>query len=123
MRSLHIEVGKVEDTLKEQMMRRIDLPESKKIYGKRMHIVEPVFEKIRHNRGMDHFLLRGKAKVNIQWLLYCAVHNIEKWAKTAGAELSSRIFSHILAKSALMSLRIVLHRSTSPSGSKQLQLV
>jgi len=27
---------------------------------------------------MDRFTLRGKGKVNIQWLLYCIVHNIEK---------------------------------------------
>ena len=26
----------------------------------------------------DRFTLRGKIKVNIQWLMYCLVHNIEK---------------------------------------------
>lgn len=82
-RTLLFPVGKVEETLKEKMMRKIDLPESKRIYGKRMHIVEPVFGNIRHNKGMSRFMLRGKAKVNAQWLLYCAVHNIEKWAKNA----------------------------------------
>ena len=29
---------------------------------------------------MDRFTLRGKIKVNIQWLLYCMVHNIGKIA-------------------------------------------
>ena len=29
---------------------------------------------------MDRLSLRGKIKVNIQWLLYCMVHNIEKVA-------------------------------------------
>ncbi len=35
----------------------------------------------RHHSGMqamDRFTLRGRIKVNIQWLLYCLVHNIEK---------------------------------------------
>ncbi|MCK4339796.1 MAG: transposase [Candidatus Cloacimonetes bacterium] len=27
---------------------------------------------------MDYLTLRGKVKVNIQWLLYCIVHNIGK---------------------------------------------
>jgi hypothetical protein len=27
---------------------------------------------------MDRFTLRGQIKVNIQWMLYCLVHNIEK---------------------------------------------
>ena len=27
---------------------------------------------------MDRFTLRGRIKVNIQWMLYCLVHNIEK---------------------------------------------
>jgi hypothetical protein len=29
-------------------------------------------------KGMDRFSLRTKVKVNIQWLLYCMVHNIGK---------------------------------------------
>jgi hypothetical protein len=27
---------------------------------------------------MERFTMRGKKKVNGQWLLYCLVHNIEK---------------------------------------------
>jgi len=37
-----------------------------------------VFANIRINKRLDRFTLRGKIKVNIQWLLYCLVHNIEK---------------------------------------------
>lgn len=44
----------------------------------RMGIVEPVFANVRHMMGLDRFTLRGKAKVNIQWLLYAVVHNIHK---------------------------------------------
>jgi hypothetical protein len=29
-------------------------------------------------KRLDRFTLRGKIKVNIQWLMFCLVHNIEK---------------------------------------------
>ena len=45
-----------------------------------MGIVEPVFADVQTQKKMDHFTLRGRMKVNIQWLLYCIVHNIEKVA-------------------------------------------
>lgn len=61
------------------MREKIDSPEGRKIYGKRLgNIIEPVFANIRACKGMDRFTLRGKIKVNIQWLLYYIVHNIEK---------------------------------------------
>jgi hypothetical protein len=43
-----------------------------------MATVEPVFADIRSNLGLDRFSLRSKRKVNIQWLLYCTVHNLLK---------------------------------------------
>ena len=43
-----------------------------------MKIIEPVFANIRIQKRMDYLTLRGKVKVNIQWLLYCIVHNIGK---------------------------------------------
>jgi len=33
---------------------------------------------IRARKKMAKFTLRGKVKVNIQWMLYCVVGNIEK---------------------------------------------
>ena len=62
----------------DEMREKIDTPEGRKIYGKRIGIVEPVFGNIRSCKRMDRFTLRGKVKVNIQWKLYCLVHNIEK---------------------------------------------
>lgn len=62
----------------EKMREKIDSKEGRKIYSKRMSIIEPVFGNIRFNKGLDYFSLRTKAKVNIQWLLWCMVHNIEK---------------------------------------------
>ncbi len=52
--------------------------EGGEIYHQRIGIVEPVFANIRAVKGLDRFTLRGKLKVNIQWMLYCVVHNIGK---------------------------------------------
>jgi Transposase DDE domain len=60
------------------MVDRIETPLGRKIYPLRLPIVEPVFANIRSNKKLDRFTLRGKDKVNIQWLIYCLVHNIEK---------------------------------------------
>ena len=48
------------------------------IYHQRIGIAEPVFANIRAVKRLDRFTLRGKIKVNIQWVLYCMVHNIGK---------------------------------------------
>ena len=64
----------------QQMIEKIDTPEGKQQYSRRLAIVEPVFANIRTQKGLDHFTLRGKEKVDIQWTLYAMVHNIEKIA-------------------------------------------
>ena len=66
--------------ISQAMVGKIETPKGRKIYPQRIGIVEPVFANIRVHKGMDKFSLRGKIKVNIQWLLYCMVHNIEKIA-------------------------------------------
>ncbi len=65
-------------TRSQQMIAKIDNEQGRKQYSRRLAIVEPVFANIRTQKGLDHFTLRGKKKVNIQWLLYGMVHNIEK---------------------------------------------
>jgi transposase len=79
-KSLALPVGAQPATLTAQMRRKIDQPEARRIYARRLAIVEPVFANLRSNKRLDRFTYRGKAKVNIQWLLYCLVHNIEKIA-------------------------------------------
>ena len=64
--------------LVQQMKVKIDTPEGRKIYSKRLAIVEPVFANIRVRKRLDRFTLRTKTKVNVQWMLYALVHNIEK---------------------------------------------
>jgi Transposase DDE domain len=65
-------------TLSQQMIAKIDTPEAREIYGQRLAIVEPVFGNIRSQKRLDRFTLRGRININIQWMLYCMVHNIEK---------------------------------------------
>jgi hypothetical protein len=45
--------------------------DARRIYPQRLAIAEPVFANIRINKRLDRFTLRGKVKVNIQWLMYC----------------------------------------------------
>jgi transposase len=64
----------------QQMIEKINTPEGRQRYSRRLPIVEPVFANLRTQKGLDHFTLRGKEKVDSQWLLYAMVHNIEKIA-------------------------------------------
>jgi len=61
-----------------QMRDKIDSPQGKRIYSHRLGMIEPVFGNIRHNKGMNRFMHRGRLKVRGAWLLYAMVHNIEK---------------------------------------------
>jgi hypothetical protein len=47
-------------------------------YAIRLAIGEPPFANIRSAFRLDRFTLRGKRKVNIQWNLFCMIHNIKK---------------------------------------------
>lgn len=62
------------------MKHRVDSDKGKQIYSHRMSVVEPVFGNICVNKGLRRFSLRTKAKVNVQWKLFCLVQNIEKIA-------------------------------------------
>jgi len=66
--------------LSRKMAGKVDTEKGRKIYPQRIAIAEPVFANIRTHKRLDRFTLRGKIKVNIQWLLYCMVHNIGKIA-------------------------------------------
>ena len=71
-------IGTVGTNFSKQMVAKIDTEQGRKIYPQRLAIIEPIFANIRVHKRLDRFTLRGKAKVNIQWLLYCMVHNMEK---------------------------------------------
>ena len=61
-----------------KMKRKIDSIKGRLIYNRRLGTVEPPFAHIRSILRLDRFGLRGKKKVNTQWLLYCIVHNLTK---------------------------------------------
>ena len=63
------------------MRAKIDTAEGRQIYSRRLGIVEPVFANLAAQKGMNRSTLRGRVKVNIQWRLYCVVHNLEKIGK------------------------------------------
>jgi hypothetical protein len=73
-------VGAPSETSTARMRRRIDSPTGRALYGRRFATVEPVFANLRHNKRLTRFTLRGRAKVDAQWQLFCLVHNIEKLA-------------------------------------------
>ena len=77
-RTLYIPISKYKENLAQKMREKIDKPKYKRIYSRRMQIVEPVFADITYCKGITRFTLRGQRKVNTQWQLYCVVHNIGK---------------------------------------------
>jgi hypothetical protein len=66
------------ETFSEKMRRKIDSIKGRLIYNQRIGIAEPPFAHMRSALGLNKFTLRGKRKVNNQWLLYCIVHNLTK---------------------------------------------
>jgi len=70
--------GARRNTYTEKMKRKIDSFIGKFFYGQRLGTVEPVFANICSTTGLDQFTLRGKPKVNAQWVLYNMVHNLKK---------------------------------------------
>jgi transposase len=77
-RTLYVAIPKYGRNYSKEMMARVDTAEARDIYSKRMGIVEPVFGNIRACKGLHRFNYRGKRKVNLQWLMYCMMHNIGK---------------------------------------------
>jgi transposase len=82
-RSLDVPIGAAENNFSKAMQEKVDSDKGRKIYPQRMAVVEPVFANIRTQKRLDHFTLRSKIKVDIQWMLYCMVLNIEKIANYA----------------------------------------
>jgi len=78
------------ETYTAKMKRKIDTEHGRYQYGRRLAIAEPVFGNICGTRGLRRFSLRGKRKVNTQWLLYCMVHNIGKVHRYAAAHTRRR---------------------------------
>jgi len=66
------------ETFTHKMKRKIDSLRGRLIYNRRLGTAEPPFAHIRYALGLSRFTLRGRRKVDIQWKLYCMVHNLIK---------------------------------------------
>ena len=64
--------------LLDEMRGKLRTDEGGKVYLERMYTAEPVFGQMKQNRGFREFLLRGKEKANVEFLIMCTVHNIGK---------------------------------------------
>ena len=69
---------------RDRMRRKLRTKRGCERYALRMETVEPVFGQIKQGRGFRQFLLRGLAKVNREWLLICAGHNLLKLFRFGG---------------------------------------
>lgn len=66
------------DYLYVEMRRKLDSRIGNDIYKERMSTVEPVFGNIKENMSFKQFRLRGLTKTNMEFLLVCGMHNIQK---------------------------------------------
>jgi hypothetical protein len=60
------------------MKAKMDSETGKRVYARRLAIVEPVFANTCEQKRMSRFTLRTKRKVDVQWKLFALVHNIGK---------------------------------------------
>ena len=65
-------------SVRNRMRRKLRTKRGRDRYALRMETVEPVFGQDQAGRGFRQFLLRGLEKVNREWLLICAGHNLLK---------------------------------------------
>jgi len=77
-RYLSIPVDSQPPNLIDAMKAKVDSEVGKRIYARRLAIVEPVFANICVHKRMHRFTLRSKPKVDVQWRLFALVHNIGK---------------------------------------------
>jgi len=64
--------------LVQRMKDKVDSTAGRAKYGLRLATAEPPFANICQTLGLRRFSLRGRDKVNAQWLLFTMVHNIGK---------------------------------------------
>ena len=63
---------------KEMMAHRLQTSVGKQLYKLRKQTVEPVFGIIKSVLGFRQFLLRGREKVSLEWLLVCVSYNFKR---------------------------------------------
>ena len=68
----------LDQSVKDQMRRKLLTERGRTVYAKRKAVVEPVFGQIKQARGLRQFLLRGLDNVQHEWELWCLTHNLLK---------------------------------------------
>ena len=71
-------------TCVDRMSRKLHTQAGAAVYAARKAMVEPVIGQIKQARGFRQFLLRGFEKVQGEWALVCATHNILKLYRLCG---------------------------------------
>lgn len=72
------DVGIRAETPIDEMRTKLRSETGRAIYKRRKAVVEPVFGQIKQARGFRQFSLRGLEKVNAEWSLVAATHNLLK---------------------------------------------
>ena len=67
-----------EASAKEVMAHRLKTETGRALYKLRKQTVEPVFGIIKEVMGFRRFLLRGRAKVELEWTLVCVSYNLKR---------------------------------------------
>jgi transposase len=65
-------------TPRQRMARKVRTKKGRVIYARRKHVVEPAFGIIKQAMGFRQFLLRGLAKVDMEWSLVAAAYNLRR---------------------------------------------
>lgn len=81
---------------RDQMEAKLESEEGKAAYRQRCSTVEPVFGQM-VMRGLERFRLRGKAKAQLEWTLWCTTHNLLKLWRNAQRVRTGRVGAGALA--------------------------
>jgi transposase len=65
-------------SMSEVMAQRLETQAGKELYGQRKQTIEPVFGIIKSTMGFRQFMLRGKAKANLEWTLVTLSYNLKR---------------------------------------------
>jgi transposase len=76
--------------VKAAMRARLRTEAGRVAYSQRKETAEPVFGQIKERRGLRRFLLRGLAKVQGEWTLWCLTHNLRKIMQALGTRAEGR---------------------------------
>jgi transposase len=76
--------------VKAAMRARLRTEAGRAAYSQRKETAEPVFGQIKERRGLRRFLLRGLAKVQGEWTLWCLTHNLRKIMQALGTRAAGR---------------------------------